>query len=549
MRGRLVLLLLLVGAFLCVQPLQMASAQVVVTTSLAPPVELGYSPGSLNTIANGVPVYTTGDSLWVMSTSSTPFILQLSNPNGSVLASGVINPQAPIDLYTFPPSAVSGTWALTEVVLQTAEASGSIPLLVVDANSVALSMTGYALSSDGNLSMTFTTAPSNAYDFLACSVGGQPPDTLSIPLPGALGTGNMQVTMNGSSVEITAKGAVSSPFSFWVELHQDYSYTDGSSSTVVSRDMEVASSTAIPISPGSNATSSPITAAVNMRPGLFTLRAFFDSSSGLSAATASVLIPGNSSTWIPLSSCSASSKNPSPPFTLSSRLGSSTQTWPTQVYLTYLEDGVEMYSVTTVRVQPAALAVVASKWDAPLTDSELTFHPGPGVQQSATADGTIYLTATQYPLTIGVSILKGEVQSVVIPSPYSYVTLELNASRLVVDTLVAGDATPGAAVVISTGNTTISLAKSGFGGVAEFYLPPGSYNITGTFDNMTRTAGVLAQENGSSVVTLNFAGCGGPGSGLRLRPGRYGCRRARSKRPGMDQGVPEQGRLTRAGAA
>jgi hypothetical protein len=320
----------------------------------------------------------------------------------------------------------------------------------------------------------------------------------------------MQVTLNGSNVQIVPSAQVTTPFSFWVELHQDYSYTDGGTSTVVSRDVEVASSTAVPIS-GPNATSSPLMTLVHMRPGRFTLRAFFDSASGLAAAEASVFIPGNSSSWISIAGCSSSSHLPSSPFTLSSTLGSSTQTWPQEVYLMYLEEGVEMYSATPVQVRPAVIDVVAAPWGASFTDSELAFQPGSGVQQSASAGGVIYLTATQYPLTVGVSLLKGETQAIEIPSAYSYVTLQVNSSKVVVDTLVAGAATPGASITVSVGNMTISQARSGFGGAAVFYLPQGSYDVSGTFDNVTRTAGVLAVANNSSMVALNFPGAGDQG--------------------------------------
>jgi hypothetical protein len=502
----MILLLLLVGAFMCAQPLHLTAAQ----PPSAPTLELGYSPGSLSPTTTGVPVYAAGDALWVVSESQVSFVLELSNPSGAIVASAEIGPQAPIMLYRFSASVGSGTWTLAEVLLQTSETLGSLPLLVVGSALVSINMTEYSLSSAGQLSMNFTAASSSAYDFLACAVGSAAPGTVSIPLPPSLGTGDMQVTMNGSNVQIVPSGQVTTQFSFWVELHQDYSYADGGSSTVVSRDMEVASSTAVPIS-GSNATSSPVMTSVHMRPGRFTLRAFFDSASGLSSAEASVFIPSNSSSWIPIAGCSSSSRLQSSPFTLSSTLGTSTQAWPQEVYLMYLEEGVEMYSATPVHVYPAAIDVIAAPWGASFTDSELAFQPGPDVQQSASAGGLIYLTATEYPLTVGVSLLHGETQAIEIPSAYSYVTLQVNSSKVVVDTVVAGAATAGANITVSAGNVTIGQARSGFGGAAAFYLPQGSYDVSGTFDNVTRTAGVLAVANDPSVVTLNFPGAGDQG--------------------------------------
>ncbi|MDA4136942.1 MAG: hypothetical protein OK449_08135 [Thaumarchaeota archaeon] len=505
MRGKLILLLL-VGAFLCAQPLYTAAAQ----PSPLSAIELGYSPGSLAPTASGVPVYTAGDALWVMSDSQSPYVIALSNPNGTMVASAPVEPRAPIVLYTFSGSDGRGTWTLAEILLQTGQTVASIPLLVVGHTQVPLNMTEYQLSGAGQLSMNFTTVSSDAYDLLACAVGSATPGTVSIPLPASLGTGDMQVALNGSNVDIVAKAQLNTPFNFWVELHQDYSYTSGATSTVISRDMEVASSTAVPIS-SSNATSSPITTLLHMRPGRFTLRAFFDSSGGLAAAEAPVLIPSNSTGWISLADCSASSSLPSSSFTLSSTLGSSTQTWPRQVYLMYLEQGVEMYSASQLQVGPAAVDVIAAPWGSHFTDSELAFQLGSDVKESASAGGLIFLTATQYPLTIGLSLLSGETQAVLIPSAYSYVTLQVNSSKVVVTTVVAGAATLGTNLTVSSGNNTISQARSGFGGTAVFYLPQGSYDIGGTFDNVTRTAGVLTVLNNVSAVTLSFPGPGGQG--------------------------------------
>jgi len=505
-RGRFVVLVMIVAAFLFAQPLHILSAQ----PSPSPVIELGYSPGSLTTTTTGVPVYTAGDEVWVMSESSVPYVLELSNPSGTVVASQVLEPQAPTVLYDFSSKDMPGTWALAEVLLQTSVTVGTLPLLVVGATTVPLNMSGYSLSASGNLSMSFTAASSSAYDFQACAVGSPAPAAASIPIPAALGSGNMQVTLNGSVVQIVPSGQVSASFSFWVELHQDYSYTDGGTSTVVSRDMEVASSTAVPIPVSStNSTSSPVATLVHLRPGLFTLRAFFDSSSGLSAAEAPVLIPANSSTWIPIAGCSSTSKLPLSPFTLSSVLGASTQEWPTQVYLMYLVDGVEMYSATTLQIYPAAIDVVAAPWLAPFTDSELAFQLGPGVQQSASAGGLIFLTASKYPLTVSVSLLDGETQSVLIQSAYSYVIVPVNASQIVVDAVTGGKAAPGASITISADNITIAHARSGTGGTAVFYVPQGSYDVVGTFDNVTEGASVLTVLNNSSAIALNFPGSGG----------------------------------------
>jgi hypothetical protein len=177
----------------------------------------------------------------------------------------------------------------------------------------------------------------------------------------------------------------------------------------------------------------------------------------------------------------------------------------------YLVDGVEMYSSTTLQLGPAAIDVVAAPWQAPFTDSELAFQLGPGVQQSASTGGLIFLTATKYPLAVSVSLLDGETQPIEIQSAYSYVIVPVNASQLVVDAAVGGKGAPGATITISADNITIAHARTGAAGTAVFYVPQGTYDVVGNFDNVTQGASVLTVLNNSSAITLNFPGPGGQG--------------------------------------
>jgi hypothetical protein len=499
-----VFLLLFFVALLYLQPLQATAAPT------GPAIELGYSPATLSPTSTGIPVYTTGDALWIMSEASPSLMVELSSPGGAVSIEVVISPQAPIMIYNFSGLDQPGTWTLGVYDAGVNQLTESFSVSFVRDVSIPLRMTEYSLSSAGQLSMNFSLSGSAGYDFQACAVGNPAPSTVSVPVPASLGSGSISVALNQSAVQVSSDVQVTTPFNFWVELHQDYSYTDGGTSTVVSRDMEVASSTAVPIS-GSNATSSPLQKMLQLRPGRFTLRAFFDSSAGLSASEIPVLLTGGNSSWISLKACVSASTLTSSNFNLSSTLGSFTQEWPQQVYLMYLEQGVEMYSMSPVQVQPAVLNVVASPWGSPLTDSQLTFRPGPDVQESASSGGVFYLTAKQYPVQVAISVLSGETRTVEIPSAYSYVTVDINSSKLVIDATSAGGGAPGASITVSSGNLTVSRGITNFGGTAVFYLPPGSYGISGSLGNTTKASTVVLSAGNSTVVVLTFPGSGGSG--------------------------------------
>jgi hypothetical protein len=76
----------------------------------------------------------------------------------------------------------------------------------------------------------------------------------------------------------------------------------------------------------------------------------------------------------------------------------------------------------------------------------------------------------------------------------------------VVDAMSAGEGTPGASITISSDNLTVGRGITNFGGTTVFYLPPGSYGVSGSLDNATRASPVLLSEGNSSIVVLTFPG-------------------------------------------
>ncbi len=501
-------LLLLLGTLLCL-PAHASSA-----ATYSPQLELGYSPGTLTSTSSGVPVYTIGDSMWAATGSQDPYTYQLYMPNGDMVAQGVIEPRTVILLHMFASGDDPGTWTLEVDVEGSVAGTQAIPILFVQDTPVSFNMTGDSISSSGIFSMNFTAvnAPS-AQDFSSCVFGSSPPGTVSVPIPISLGKGNILVTMNGTdSIAIAPQpvvGQVTSPFDFWVELYQNYSYTEGGVSTMVFRDVQAAASTAVPLSSGVSSTNAPFTPAVALRPGLFSLRIFFDSSNGLFTDEAPVLVTEGGDSWISLQGCEATSQPASNVITVKSTLTDDPSLWPSEAFLMYQEDGVEGYSAAPLSAEVSAVDVTAAPWGATFNDSELSVVPGPGIQSSASVDGTFFFAASHYPVEVGVSLLTGEYPvQVTIPVPYSLMTIPINSSNLVVTATVGkqGADAPGTNLLVSADGTVIAKGATNSAGKATFFLPVGNYSVTGDYKNVTEDAVALTTSGQVSAITLTFPG-------------------------------------------
>jgi hypothetical protein len=505
----LLLLLLSLAAVAAALPLRAGAAATGLPSSY--PLSMGFGPSDLIPVGQGVPVYTAGDQLWLVS--SIHMELTLTNPSGAGVVGTVLNPMDPVLLYTFSSSDPAGSWSLvvggsSELLNVTA-----VPLVVTQEDLAPANLTGYTLSGSGQLQLNLALPATTQYDIQACAVGSAIPETVSIPIPATVGTGQLLLSKNGSLLGVSTAGRISGPFNFWVELHQNYSYSLGGPSTVVSRDVEVAATGTIPMSSGETSANATFVDYAQVRDGRFTLRAFFDTPAGISVQQAQVLAPDNS-TWISLSGCSASALAGSATFSLSASLATNASRWPTAVYTMYLSEGVEMVSETTLGLMPAVLGVVAAPWGTALTDSQLTFTPGPGVEDAASGGGTLYLVAAQYPVEVAVLGLGGQSQTVLIGRPFSETQVQINSSKVSVSTYLNGGTASGASITIlsSSGDSaTVAHAVSG-ARASVFYLPDGNYTVEAALGNATQESTLLSQTGRATVVTFDFVTQSGQGS-------------------------------------
>ncbi len=495
-----------------------ATGQVVFIS--APSLGMGFSPGSISPIDDGVPVYAPGDQLWVESYSSGPVIIEVADANGTIVANDTFLPLSPTLVHTFSSADVGGSWGLLA-----AGPGGtpvrSIPSLVtnftlVGDQSVQPSMTGYRLTADGGLDMNFSLAAPGAYDIAACLVGSALPSTVVVPVPSGLGSGQLELVKEGNQVVVDLRGNVTAPFTFWTELHDDYSYTLGGNSTVVSRDLEVAASNPLDVALNFLGATTGLEDQLSMRTGRFSMWAFFESSQGISIYQAPLLIPDNN-TWVSQDGCTTQASTLAPTFSLSASLAQPPPSWPREIYTMYKLDGVEMFSAAAIPIEPAAIHVVASPWNENFTNPELAVIAtgGAPVQGLSFGNDTIYLTAGRYPLDVSVTLSGSVVGTVDISQPFSTNDLTVGSAKVVVGTEVDGKAVSGVNVILNEGGSPIANASS-VAGEATFYVLAGNYTVTGSYENSTSTDAVDARDGVQSAIFLDFGGSGQNSTGQLL---------------------------------
>ena len=483
--------------------------------ALSPPIGLGFGPTSTSSLQDGVPVYALGDQIWVSSSSQAAQQLNLTDPSGELVARALVQPMGSVLLYTFSSVSPPGSWTLTSALVISPQGIWTTLLVLVRPVVAPAVLSGYELDGAGALALNFTVNNPVAEDVGACVAGESPPEIVSFQVPSNLGSGDLAVERNGSSVTVTSEGRVNTPFTFWVELHQDYSYALGNAgTTLVSRDVRAAESTALPIltsqltSPNASSTlTTQLQQEVRLRAGRYTLRAFFEGSGGIYAAEAPVLLT-NDSSWVSLQGCgTASGGSLSNYVVVSASLANPTEQWPREVFAMYTDEGVETFSSAPVGIQPAEVTISAWPWGRPLTNAHPTVLPNSDVQGLAIVNNAIYLTASSYPLQLSVSEAgpgSDVPATVTVTRPFSSTLLNVSAMKVTVTTLQGGKAVGGALVKLVYGNTTVATGSSGVTGESVLYVPSGNYSIVASYGTSLRNGTVSGRTGSSEDVSFDF---------------------------------------------
>ncbi|TLX96920.1 MAG: carboxypeptidase regulatory-like domain-containing protein [Thaumarchaeota archaeon] len=505
MRGKTAALFLILLTMLFVCPGR-TQAQVAPQQLDISKVMLGLSPSTLSPASQGLPVYTVGDALWATSHLGSSLLASLSSPNFS--SSTTLDPGVVAPLHTFQAADISGNWSLR---LSSSNASRTVAVQFVKQNqNIAPVLTSHGFSNRGDLLLNYTVNAGGAYDIQACVLGAEMPDAVQIPIPSAIGTGQLLLRRAGVNATVTLQGKLSGSSTFSFELHHLYSYTVLNSSGLVERDVKVATSATLLLSSsqtGNPTQNASITADAPMRRGRFLLRAFFGGSSGHTISETSVLIADNTG-WVWLQGCTSTMDVTSSAFSFDLPLGASTADWPHAVYTMYRSSGVEGLSLEQVTVAPAVINVVAVPWRERMTAARIVVAPGRGIEELKVVNGTIYLTANHFPLPLNVSLAIGnavfETQTLQVVQPYSIQELDVQAGRL--DLLVRLNGSPalGARVeVFDQKNDTLTMTADA-GGSASFLLPAGSYRLTADLGNETREAQFTIQDGQELPFSIEF---------------------------------------------
>lgn len=499
-------LLLLMMSLVVVMFAQSVAGQVSSGSSI--PVGLGFSQSTVAPVSSGIPVYSVGDQLWLESYGNGSVDALVTPPpssggSGTAVSITGVPGDTPTLVLTFSSQAVPGLWSLS--VTNSSGSETSLQFYLVEGYA-PLTMTGYGLTPDGQLSLNYTLGDEAAYDISTCTAGNVSTSTASVPIPADDGGGTLLLTLNGSAVSARPEGN-GQLFTFWLDLQQGYAF-ETANQTFATRTETVAETQPALVTEGSGgAFISALQYDLPLATGQFTLAANFRGASGVTTEDTTVLLPGGNA-WLWLRGCSASSNVDSTSFTLTSSLQQNASGWPRYVVALYKEMGLGLFSVTPVDVAPASIHLVASPWGEPLTDTQVSVS---GVSRYSVGNGTVYIVASQYPATVSLNESHTYTQEVTVEEPYSTATVQVPSARIVVDAYYGTDSVSDVPVTLNDSFGEVGVQTTGSGGEAVFFVPPGNFTVSGTYKGQVETSllDVNNATQGSSQsypVTLQFGG-------------------------------------------
>lgn len=479
-------------------------SQIQPSIATSPPlIGLGYDPSTVQPVADGIPVYTAGDQMWIQSYYNTTALIQLQNPRGEV-PNGLVtlDPGQVYDIYTFGAADLPGQWTLS---VTTNYAIVNIPITLGLANaSLVPQYLGASLSSN-LLNQAFELPPTSAYDVQACTAGQFLGSTVTYALEGRE-NGSIDVALNGNSSRVSVSQAPY-PLAVWLELYSPYSYVVGGGG-VVSQNLLVSETQEFTISPPS---ASVVLQWIDQMPlhyGRFDLRIYVRTTSGLSLYEAPFLRT-NQGEWIALAGCTSIISVSSRVFTLSTSLDASNSTWPRRLYTMYDLDGVESFSVIPVAANETAIHLTDYPFHRPLTGVAINASaPDVAGDQWDAYNSTVYLLAPSFPSTVSIGLSFGgvvtEVVKATIPAPYWPVTLSVKAGTLLASAVYEGKAVANATFYLSSPGTGPVEVEPNPLGTLSIELPPGNYNVSASYQGTSTSEPVEVGVGQTSSATLEL---------------------------------------------
>ena len=470
------------------------------------PFDLGYSPSALFPAAQGTPVFSAGDQLWVESHyNATLDLMVFYIISNSTYFLGPVKPGTPTMLLPINATSPQGTWALRAV-----NASLSpVLFLVSDGASVPsnLTLSGAHLVG-GVLEMNFTTSNNvQLQDAQACTIGYQNSSAAMVAVPPMAGGGTVALLMNGNAIDATASGPETGNFTLQVDLYYSYAFlAPNSTSILLFRSARAATTGAVLITKANPYASMPLETNGRLKTGRYELRLFFDGAQGLSLATTDVLVTGPSS-WVWLGACT-NTQVYSNNFSIAAPLGTDPSTWPRSLWLTYTAFGEQGFSNLSLGIDLAALTFSGSPWGVPLSSYDIRAVAPVGTQDIDVQNGTMFMilaarqAGTSYAVGLGgQTFFSGTTGPV---EPFTSAVIPFNLSELAVTYFVGGSPYQGGNVSVSNSAGELISADTNRNGQAVFYLPAGAYNLTAGGGNSTAEMPVTLPVGQKLVLDLGL---------------------------------------------
>ncbi len=497
------MLLLIFAAFpLAGHEMRIASAQI--SPELPSYIELGFSPSTLSSVQEGIPVFSPGDSLWLLSTSNQIISARLASPTGSSFATIAISATTVSEIYTFSASSSEGNWDLDLSFRNSSVLSIPIPFVNPSNHPVAASLSNYSIEA-GQLNLGITISEvSSAFDFEDCLASPDINSTMALQIPGSMGDGEILLSGNLHSAKLSISGETYQSFSFWYDLEYSYAFAGNVTGELVSRDIAAISSSTAVFSTSTTATVS-LTNNTTPRLGRYEVEGFFDSGTSLQVEKTSALLLANGN-WLWIGGCGPAEIS-SLSFSLNASLTQGPRSWPTNLYLMYSVEGVDSYSSLPLNLSPARVDFLSTMGNETLPYLGFNVGPNPAVLASGGYDGSLYLIGKSFPLTIGVTPTFGNEslgsQTVTINSAFSAALVQIPVGTF--SATVTNNSAPISGATVSAQNSFggNASASTDSAGVATLYLPQGSYIVSAA--SGTSSLSEDANVSIGSLTVLHFS--------------------------------------------
>ena len=487
-------------------------------------IQLGYSPTSLSPLQYGIPVYSTGDSIWILSNSSILTSVQLVAPNGDVVASRAISPFAAFLLYTYSSSDSEGNWILRVILRNSTVIPIAIQYVNPASHEVSAKLLNFSMKS-GELGVEFALRLGQAFNIQACLASSDVNSSVIISTPIGVGTGPLILKSNMKNANLSASGSLTNPFSFWFDLVYPYSYAGGVSGELISKEIVSISSTTAYFSSNIGSATVSLSNKTNPRPGVYKLDAYFESSNGLTVEQTTVLVMRNGD-FVWMGGCNPLPVSSSVFYQQESFL-QPPQAWPRTLYLSYDIGGVYSYSASSISLNESRIDIVSSmalsssNTPPPVNQignlfSYLNFSivPNPNVLSYEFYNDSIFMMGSSFPMLVQIDPTFGNQRLqpllVRIVQPLTATQVSIQVGGLAVQITNNSSPLSGANVTVENHYGGTITATSDSAGVADFYLPAGSYNVTVAGQGYSDTKAATLEANAQSNIQFVFSSPSSP---------------------------------------